>query len=109
MYIYMKTISNKSPWPLWFDTQLARVCVFIQKGTGFTFDGANSIDYVFSSFRKGVFFISSLESKKQQKDDDDDGDFCPFQYYLKAPYPSKIDILLSKKDLINWYMVLIQS
>ena len=28
---------------------------------------------------------------------------------LKAPYPSKIDILLSKKGLINWYMVLIQS
>ena len=29
--------------------------------------------------------------------------------YLKAPYSSKIDILLSKKGLINWYMVLIQS
>ena len=28
---------------------------------------------------------------------------------LKAPYSSKIDILLSKKGLINWYMVLIQS
>ena len=26
---------------------------------------------------------------------------------LKAPYPSKIDILLSKKGLINWYTVLI--
>ena len=28
---------------------------------------------------------------------------------LKAPYSSKIDILLSKKGLINLYMVLIQS
>ena len=28
---------------------------------------------------------------------------------LKAPYSSKIDILLSKKGLINWYMVLIWS
>ena len=28
---------------------------------------------------------------------------------LKAPYSLKIDILFSKKDLINWYMVLIQS
>ena len=28
---------------------------------------------------------------------------------LKAPYSSKIDILLSKKGLINWHMVLIQS
>ena len=28
---------------------------------------------------------------------------------LKAPYSSKIDILLSKKGLMNWYMVLIQS
>ena len=28
---------------------------------------------------------------------------------LKAPYSSKIDILLSKKSLINWYMVLMQS
>ena len=27
---------------------------------------------------------------------------------LKAPYSSKIEILLSKKDLINWYVVLIQ-
>ena len=28
---------------------------------------------------------------------------------LTAPYSSKIDILSSKKGLINWYMVLIQS
>ena len=28
---------------------------------------------------------------------------------LKAPYSSKIDILLFKKDSINWFMVLIQS
>ena len=88
----MKTISNKRPRPLWFDTQLARVCVFIQKGTGFTFDGANSIDYVFSSFRKGVFFTSSLASKKQQNnDDDDDDDDCPFQYYLSHIKTRKCD------------------
>ena len=34
--------------------------------------------------------------------------FQPQNYHLKAPYPSKIDVLLSKKDLINWYMVYIQ-
>ena len=28
---------------------------------------------------------------------------------LKAPYSSKIDILLSENGLINWYMVLIES
>ena len=28
---------------------------------------------------------------------------------LKAPYSSKIDNLLSKKGLINWYMELTQS
>ena len=32
---------------------------------------------------------------------------CPKM--LKAPYPLKIDILLSKTGLINWYIVLIQS
>ena len=29
--------------------------------------------------------------------------------WLKAPYYTKIDILLSKKSLINWYMVVIQK
>ena len=30
-------------------------------------------------------------------------------FLFMAPYSSKVDILLSKKDLINWYMVVIQS
>ena len=32
----------------------------------------------------------------------------PNKFLLKAPYTSKIDILLSKEGLINWYIVLIQ-
>ena len=28
---------------------------------------------------------------------------------LKAPYSPKLDILLSKKGLTNWYIVLIES
>ena len=35
---------------------------------------------------------------------------CPavkhHSYILKAPYSSKIDILLSKKGLMNWYMII---